>query len=76
MAVRKRTSMEPKAGGHSRLMDLQDTKARGDSRATRTRRVTFSTTDEVADAVEDAAYERHMPRSRLIEDALVQYLGL
>lgn len=58
------------------LVDTVDARSRGDSNATRTRRITISTTDDIAQAVEDAAYERHVSRSRLIEAALVEYLGL
>ena len=58
------------------LMANQDTVEKGNSTATRTRRVTFSTTPEVYSAVEDAAWERRISRSKLIEDALCEYLNL
>lgn len=48
----------------------------GDSCAIRTRRITFSTTDRIYDAIENAAYDRHMSKSRLIEQALVEFLVL
>ena len=60
----------------SKLMDFQDAKSRGDSTATRTERITFSTTADVAKAVENAAYDRHMSRSKLIEAAIAEYLNL
>lgn len=72
MALKKDT----KASSPKRVMDYQDTKSSGDSRATRTCRITFSTTQEIGDAVENAAYDRHMNKSRLIEQALVEFLGL
>lgn len=72
MALKK----SPKTTEPKRVMDFQDTSTRGDSRATRTRRVTFSTTEEIGNALENAAYERHMNRSRLIEEAIVAYLKL
>ncbi len=65
-----------KASAPKRVMDYQDTSSSGDSRAIRTRRITFSTTDAIGDAIENAAYDRHTNRSRLIEEAVVAYLGL
>lgn len=60
----------------TKLTDGQDTSTCGDSHATRTCRITFSTTQEIGNAIENAAYERHMNRSRLIEAAVVAFLGL
>ena len=58
------------------LMANQDTARKGDSKATRVARVTFSTTEEVAQHVSDAAPVRRVSRSQLIEAALREYLGL
>ena len=81
MAVRKRPEIRTSAERAEKapsptLMANQDTSARGDSTATRTSRITFSTTEEVARAVSDAAHDRRMSRSQLIEAALRDYLGL
>lgn len=58
------------------LMENQDTNGKGDSRAERTARTSFSTTPEILDKLTDEAYERRMPRSQLIEEAIVSYLKL
>lgn len=58
------------------LMELQDTRSKGDSKASRTARMSFSTTPEFKKVVDDAAYERRMPMSHLIEAAVRQYLGM
>ena len=58
------------------LMDHQDTISRGDSKAVRTERITFATTPEIVDAITDAAYEKRVSRSKLIEAAIVEFLGL
>lgn len=72
MALR---NAKPKDGASSRrLMDNQDTDVRGDSRATRTRLVTISTTDAIADAVDEAAHRHWMNRSRYVEWCIVQQL--
>lgn len=80
MAVSKKT--RPKApaagmaGGSLDLMELQDHRAKGDSKASRTARMSFSTTPEFKKIVDDAAYERRIPMSHLIEAAVRQYLGM
>lgn len=58
------------------LMGNQDTVGKGDSRAERTARTSFSTTPAIFDALTEEAYKRRMSRSQLIEDAIVEYLGL
>ncbi len=60
----------------AKIMGNQDTKSKGDSRAERTARTSFSTTPEILDKLTDEAYERRMPRSQLIEEAIVSYLKL
>lgn len=80
MAVKRpeiRTSAERGGGAAApTLMSNQDTAFKGDSKATRIARITFSTTQEVAQLVSDAAHDRRMSRSQLIEAALREYLGL
>lgn len=80
MAVSKKTRPKAPAAGVSGssldLMDLQDTRAKGDSKASRTARMSFSTTPEFKKIVDDAAYERRIPMSHLIEAAVRQYLGM
>ncbi|MGN0959191.1 MAG: hypothetical protein ACI4OC_00425 [Coriobacteriales bacterium] len=81
MAVSKKPA-RPKAPSAAQgpgaldLMELQDKRAKGDSRASRTARMSFSTTPEFKKIVDDAAYERRMPMSHLVEEAIRQYLGL
>lgn len=60
----------------ARIMDNQDVGDKGDSRAVRTARTSFTTTPEILDALTDAAYDRRMPRSQLIEECIVSHLGL
>lgn len=60
----------------AKIMDYQDTVRKGDSRAVRTARVSFTTRPEVVEALTEAAYERRMPRSQLIEECIVAHLGL
>lgn len=70
--VKKAEGVKPTA----KIMDHQDTVHKGDSRAVRTARTSFTTTPEILDALTDAAYERRMPRSQLIEECIVEHLGL
>lgn len=60
----------------ARIMDNQDTANKGDSRAERTARVTFSTRPDLTARITDEAHERRMSRSQLIEAALVAYLDI
>ncbi len=60
----------------AKLMDNQDTATKGDSRAERTARTSFSTTPEILDQLTEEAYKRRMPRSQLIEECIVSHLGL
>ncbi len=62
-------------GGTGKLMDRQDTTRRGDSTATRTHHLSVTLTDEVANAIEEASWERRTSKSRLIEEAIVAYLA-
>ena len=63
-----------KAAMPKKVMDYQDTKSSGDSRATRTCRITISTTDEIADAIDEAAHKHRMNRSRYVEWCVMQQL--
>lgn len=65
-----------RATASSTLMGNQDTVAKGDSKAVRTERSSFSTTKEVLDAITEEAYKRRMSRSQLIEEAIKAYLNL
>lgn len=65
-----------KSEASATLMGNQDTVAKGDSKAERTARSSFSTTPEILDAVTEEAYKRRISRSQLIEAAIVEYLGL
>lgn len=80
MAVSKKPRPKAPAGGALDsaldLMELQDTHAKGDSKASRTARMSFSTTPEFKKVVDDAAYERRIPMSHLIEAAVRQYLDM
>lgn len=60
----------------STLMGNQDTTCKGDSKAVRTERSSFSTTPEVLEAITEEAYKRRMSRSLLIEEAIKAYLNL
>lgn len=57
------------------LMDNQNRLA-GDSKATRTEFIGISTTPEIKRAVEDAAHEERINKSRLVEKAIAAYLDL
>ena len=72
----KLSDRKKKEPAPQKLMDNQDTVAKGDSTATRTRRVTFSTTAEVYNALDAAAWEQHLSKSQLIEKAVATYLEL
>lgn len=70
------TSKLKHGGSGTTLMSRQDNTLRGDAKASRVARVTFSTTDEIVGLLEDAAFEKRTSKSRIIEDAVKQYLGL
>lgn len=70
-AVKKADGGKPAA----KIMDNQDTVNKGDSRAVRTVRMTFSTRPEVQAKIAKAAHDRWISRSRLIEEAILAYLG-
>lgn len=57
------------------LMDNQN-KLAGDSKATRTEFIGISTTPEIKKAVEEAAHEERISKSRLVEKAIAAYLNL
>ena len=58
------------------LMELQDPRSKGDSKASSTASMAFSTTPEFKTTVQDAAYKLRVPMSHLIEVAVKEYLGL
>lgn len=59
-----------------KLMENQDMVDKGDGRAVRTARVSFSTRPEIVERITDEAHDRRMSRSQLIEKALIVYLGI
>lgn len=69
-AAAKAKSGEPQA----KKGESKDAPADGGSRATRTVRLSISTTPEVQAMVTEAAHERWVSRSQLVEDAIVAYL--
>ena len=82
MAISSGTKKKPqrnvakKSVASSTLMGNQDTVGKGDSKAQRTERSSFSTTPEILEAITDEAYKRRMSRSLLIEEAIKAYLGI
>lgn len=72
MAVKKNERRKPVHA--KKLMDAQDTRAKGDSRAYKDATVSFTTTKELAEASKEVAYQMRISRSELIERAIRRYL--
>ena len=59
-----------------KLMDNQDTVNRGNSTATKTERITFCLDKQTAETLTNAAYDRHMSRSELINNLIIKGLNI